>query len=587
MIASGRYPESRLNRTMNMININGTIFGYWYYRDGPFDLNSSHHSSPAGWYSFDGAMLNLMSVNSTDNDSFYYDKNLNNNFTSDMIGVFGDSDTIDVDNYELIGGRYIYLLSGNTSGGIVNLTKFFFWMGSSSDIVYMKYQLYPSTNSMYEDLLYVEYFDTYEEAQGYFTSNKIIYERFYRYDFYDTYFPPSSYPSPTIYERITLDRFPISLDDLFIMYNLTLRNLKLDEIGNGTSGHFIVPYVNYFHPGHYPGTMKWYLYMAKHSPISLPIDSYLIWCLERNNNTEILNGSEVYLDYRISLRVSYYIKIDLDHIRVNKSLIDAFENASELDAFGHNSTAVYIPADTVLGFTPNGSALDYIIIDDYCPAIPILGDPVQYYNYMVNPFFYFTKNTQNEILTYYQAQYDRMKQSGRYPESKLNRTYNINENNSLFGLWFYKSGPLALNESHHSWTWYGFDGGMINMLNVNKTDKESFYYDNHLYSNFTDNMIGVYGDSDSTPVDNYTYLGKRYMYLIEGNSTNGIVNLTQFSYNFKKPYDVFMKFMLKPNSTSMYHDELIIEYFDTFSEAQSGFTSNNMTYERYYWKDIQ
>ncbi|MHA1264541.1 MAG: hypothetical protein ACTSRS_04820 [Candidatus Helarchaeota archaeon] len=67
---------------------------------------------------------------------------------------------------------------GNASVGIVNLTKFF--SNERSGLIYMKYQLVPASTSMYDDFLYVEYFDSLAAAQGPFTTNKITYSRSYQ-----------------------------------------------------------------------------------------------------------------------------------------------------------------------------------------------------------------------------------------------------------------------------------------------------------------------------------------------------------------------------------------------------------------------
>jgi len=55
-----------------------------------------------------------------------------------------------VDNHTLIGGRYMYLIEGNLSQGIVNLTKFF--SNERLRPVYMKYELIPSSALIYYEL---------------------------------------------------------------------------------------------------------------------------------------------------------------------------------------------------------------------------------------------------------------------------------------------------------------------------------------------------------------------------------------------------------------------------------------------------
>jgi hypothetical protein len=198
-----------------------------------------------------------------------------------------------------------------------------------------------------------------------------------------------------------------------------------------------------------------------------------------------------------------------------------------------------------------------------------------------NPFFYFTPEVQSQIMTYYQGQYDAMKLSGLYVEGALNRSYDINEANSIFGTWFYHSGFFVLNSSHHQYGWYAFDGAVLDILNVNKTDSQTFYKDKNIGSNFNNSMIGVYYDAQYIHVTGYGPIGGKYMYFIQGDFSQGIVSLSNFFTN-TRPGPIFMKYQVIQSGTSMFNDVLRVEYFNSLGAAQGSFTLSNLTYTRLY-----
>jgi len=388
---------------------------------------------------------------------------------------------------------------------------------------------------------------------------------------------------PQPYKKVLLNQFPVSLDLLFWKDNPAERNKILDSIKKGGTP-FLVPYPNHFHLTHAPAAKKWYLYNNRQVPLSLPVDSYLVLDQWNLDQTTFIDGTEVYPDLSINLYLNYYIHFNLGHLWVKKSLIDELLTAKEINVFGIKRKAILIPANTLLGYTPDPKtkiyAWDFMVIDEHESNYPLEEIPSYAYEYAANPFFYFTESARNEISSYYQDQYHAMQESGLHLESSLTRTYNINEEGTLFGTWFYRRGPFILNNAHHEPFWYRFDGSILNIINIDTTDRETFYKDKNTGEIFGKDIIGVYGDADYLNVENYKLIGGRYLYLIEGNTFQGIVKLTEFFSNLRTG-PIYMKFLLEPSKTSIYNDLLHVEYFNTLDEAKGSFTSNKITYIRF------
>jgi hypothetical protein len=390
-------------------------------------------------------------------------------------------------------------------------------------------------------------------------------------------------PGPPPYVRQILNRFPVSLDRLFWMDNTTKRNMIVNSIKTGQtedSAPFIVPYPNYFHAAHSPAAFKWYLYAFRPLAISFPIDSYFNLYQDRGNSTETINGTVIKVDLHVEFAVAYSISIILDHVCVNQSLFNAWQAAPLSYVWGFFGKFVHVPANATIGYTHNSTALDFYVSDTF---VLNYGTATDYSGVLheANPFFYFTQAVQDDIIAHYQTQYDAMKQSGLYVESGMNRTYDINEANSLFGTWFYHAGYFNLNSSHHTMGWYSFDGAILNILNVNKTSRDTFFKDKGLGSNFNSSMIGVFYDAHYVAVQNYGRHGGVYAYLKQGDLTQGIICFNSF-FDTGSSSQMYIRYSLIPSGSSMYGDLLRVDYFNSLSSAQAGFTANNLTYIRLY-----
>jgi hypothetical protein len=387
------------------------------------------------------------------------------------------------------------------------------------------------------------------------------------------------------YELIKMEKFPIPLYYQFSMHNITRQEEILNQTRFGSQFDsfdlLFFPYPTYFHGYHYPATFKWGMPSNEYMPIIIPIDCYMeIYMIEEGDIIDI-NDDDFMVNIRVHFHISPYIIMEIGHMDPNVTLIDEY-NESKERIWGRNTNAygIFIPAGTMVGYTnPPGSEIRILDTEHRNYDTDFTGMTSKNWIYSANPWFYFTETVQHELQNYYQIQYDAMKESGGYPISRLNRTFDINEEGTFFGTWFYKDGPLILNDTHHyTYDYYSFDGGILDILNVNKTNQETFYKDVFTGENFTNDMIGVFDDGDAFDVDGYDLIDRRYMYQLEGDFIAGIINLTE---SWSSNIPVYMKFQLNTKSDSTVNDDiLVVEYFSTYSAAQGSFTNDKFTYIR-------
>lgn len=388
-----------------------------------------------------------------------------------------------------------------------------------------------------------------------------------------------------VYEKLLMDRFPLSLDALFRTDDAAGREAMLASIRQGrpeATSQFLVPYPNYNHVAHFPATLKWYLYAAGAAPVSLPLAGFLEVSGDAGAATQELNGMTEVMDISATIHLSYYIRVKLQHACIDKTLVDAFHAAAPVDVFGQTRQAIPVAANTVLGSKKPAGALDFIIEDDTHHNFDPDAAGSNFQSWP-NPFFYFTPEVQEQLRVAYQPQLDAMKESGLYPESALDRTFDINESGTFFGTWFYESGPLQPGASDHPYGWYSFSGSILNLLNVAHTDRATFWKDANTGLPFGSEMIGVYCDAlVAGTVPAYTPVGGRYMVQVAGDTQNGIVRLDAFFYA-QGALPVYLKVQwLGGTAPSMWDDKLVAEVFPTIEAAQGSFTAAKSTYARRY-----
>jgi hypothetical protein len=397
---------------------------------------------------------------------------------------------------------------------------------------------------------------------------------------------PPPEPTPPPYEKIVLSQFLFPLDKVFKMDQPAVRQSRLWAIGNNTSqwhSHFIVPYPNYFHHGHYPATSKYYVYMDRYLPMTISNDCYLTLSTINLNNNDTVDDTLIVRDVSAWFHLSYYIRFNLGHCCINYSLVQQYLNSTPINFFNRTTAekAIFIPGNTTVGYSHNHYATDLLVQDDTHKNFEGLNYPPYSIGIdnIPNPYYYFTEEVQNEIDFYYNDQYEHMKLSGQYIESRINSTYDIIVPNTLYGNWFYYNGPFALNDTHFIGTPYAFEAGVLNIMHINSTDRESFYTDGTTH--FSKNMTGVFHDAIWVNVQEYKRLGTNYMYPRMGdNRTYGIFEFKEF-YGSERTGTWYLKYNLDVNNASYtWDDVLLLEYFDSFSAAQGPYTSNNFTYRR-------
>ncbi|HME55797.1 MAG TPA: hypothetical protein VKM55_26560 [Candidatus Lokiarchaeia archaeon] len=400
---------------------------------------------------------------------------------------------------------------------------------------------------------------------------------------------PQNQSPPPPYTRIQLDRFPISLPVLFKNDTPAAQQTQLNNIAHlqtEQSANFMEVYPDYTHGSHTPATFKWYLYAMRFTPISLPIDSYMMIDYIENASTFIINGSSIVKDVRLDLLLTYYIGIHLDHACINQSLVTAAQNAPLVNQtsqmYGDQIHALLIPKDTVFGFTSNASGLDFAIIDTSSSNYPTLSTGNYEYLYWKNPYWYFTPAVQAQLTSYYQAQYNAMMLSGLYVESRLDRNYTINEGGTQFGAWFYEHGWFNITTADHPNGYYSFAGSTVNILDVNQTDRATYYKDKNTGTTFNSSMQGVYEDGVwPTQIPGYSQVGGNYMYRESGNDNQSGVFCLQPYFNTARTHPIYVKCSLIQHAgTTMWQDELEIEYYPTLAAASGSFNASALVYSR-------
>jgi len=387
------------------------------------------------------------------------------------------------------------------------------------------------------------------------------------------------------YEMVRLTRFPIALDFLFRTADPAAHAAILNGIRSGrpeASMLFLVPYPNYHHHGHFPATLKWYLYTGGHTPISFSLPSFLEVRDDSGKPVKVINGTACLNDVTAILHLSSYIRVELGHCCISQSLVNQYHAAGDIDVFGQQRQAVSLAADAVIGFTHLTSALDLIVVDDTHTNYAPLSEPF-YVQTRANPYFYFSDAVQSQLRSHYQDQLEAMTQSGLYPESRLDRSYDINEAQSFFGAWFYKSGYLQLDANDHIYGWYSFDGCILNILNLAKTDRGTFWKNSNTGGAISVDVIGVFCDAFYPgSVPDYDVIGGRYMVRSEGNNREGIVRLDNFFAN-DRPSPLYLKYQLvEGNAATIWDDQLHVDYYSSLTAARGAFTAKKMTYVRMY-----
>ena len=370
--------------------------------------------------------------------------------------------------------------------------------------------------------------------------------------------------SNLVEDYVEISTFPVDLDLLFWSDNLSVREEKLNKLGNGTYGWIITPWGGHFISGHIEGADKWYLYSDRHLEVYAPHDGNFEDITVQNGSVIQINGNDVVVDVGLLIDIGRDCSIHFGHLCILKSIYDKIESENKY-SFSENELIGY----TIL--YPDGpAALDFRYQYKYCS---------------VCPYPYLSSELQSKVSTLYNLQYERAKIGGTFPESKLCNNLSIRIENTVWSVWEYHTGPYDdyfedLDDR------YIYEVSLCTILNRNFTNPETFHKEpqDHV-SNLTDIVVGVYTDlGGAGEIPGYDAVGLSLVELEEGNFTNGILKLISQEFwngEVESNQTIYAKISIEKQDIGADDDILTIEYFSNLSDARAGFTDACIKYTRY------
>jgi len=205
-----------------------------------------------------------------------------------------------------------------------------------------------------------------------------------------------------------------------------------------------------------------------------------------------------------------------------------------------------------------------------------------YYLYkrrMVYPLPAFPQDYKEKITNYFALQVERAEIAGVYPETEMYYPLDKSEANSLWGIWRYNNGPY--DSYYEDARWDDMRGSILTLYNREMTNPDTFHKDPmNMSKDLSDDVIGLLFDyGGDEPVD-YIQKGFTLLEQVEGDLTQGILKLRCLWYGDYTNETIYARFNMNLKKDKIEDDLLSIEYFDTFIEAQAGFTGNEITYSR-------
>jgi len=367
---------------------------------------------------------------------------------------------------------------------------------------------------------------------------------------------------PTDLELTTFDTFPVDLDLLFWEDQPTVQAARLNDIGNGTWGWMLTPWGGHFISSHFEGADKWYFYCDRPLEMVAPASGKLSNYKVNNGTTAMINGTEVIVDVRLGINIGTNCEVEFQHLTIPVTLHD------EVKDNRHD----FIEGD-LLGY-PTEWSPDFWTIDFH----------YLYKDENICPYPGLSPALQDEITTLYNLQYERAKQAGVYPESKLCNDYDITVEDTIWGVWEYTDGALNDQLLKQAVRLFGQAAGGITLLSRDLTNPETFWRNmNHPTENMTSDFVGMFVDGHSNPTSGYAQVGESMVKLVDGNNAEGILELITVSYgDWGHDTSVFARFSLDTQGNGLSDDELTIEYFNSLLDAQAGFTEDLLVYQRFF-----
>jgi hypothetical protein len=364
-------------------------------------------------------------------------------------------------------------------------------------------------------------------------------------------------------ELVIMDFFPIDLDLLYCQDDPVMLNDILNDLGNASGILPISPYGGYFTGSHIEGSDKLYFDSLRQLEMFAPHNGESISLSESSSSTiDNVEGNDVVTDVQLGINLGMDCGITYGHLTLLKPIFDEIE-----------STGSYsFSKGEHIGYQTDSGAGWYVMDFWYYNATGSIC-PIQAFNDTI-------KTKVNDL---YDIQYQRMALSGLYPQGKLCTNMSIHIDDTFWGTWKYKTGPFdAYVHSTDDEGYYSV--GFMTLFNRDFTNSDTYWKDiRPPQDNLTDQIIGIFGDNyGATSPPGYNATGRSHIKQVVGGYVSGILELCTFHGSDWSPANssVYALVEMINDPSGFAGDELMIEYFATYQEAENGFTNNKITYTR-------
>ncbi len=330
----------------------------------------------------------------------------------------------------------------------------------------------------------------------------------------------------------------------------------------------ITPYMMHYGTVYPEGTGQWYVYPhGTHFEVVAPAHGAILtaeYTQATLGNPTVVNGTTTYQDIDLMVYLDATKRMNLGQIHVLKSVIDSVQTS----ATGY----LLVQPGMVVGYTDDEQPLRITMWDENMD-----NGLTGYFSYRVCPLTYYTAEIKEKLTDFYDTyvyesmkpvpeddpEYDARNPGGCWPESQLCSPVNINIDDSIWGTWYYKSGYRDTSIPSNA-SGYNFRSGILVFLKRDvHTNPETFAYAwsttriEDECPNWEGLYTGVY-DGITTPAD---YQGC----YVRPTSDSHVKALLPF--NIESSHMTFMRY-------SFEGDDMEIQFFDTFLEAQNDFTDS-------------
>ncbi|MHA1232618.1 MAG: hypothetical protein ACTSPQ_18455 [Candidatus Helarchaeota archaeon] len=374
---------------------------------------------------------------------------------------------------------------------------------------------------------------------------------------------------------VIINTFPVDLDLLFWADNLSMRNYKLNLIGNDSSSFWMLsPWGAHFISSHIEGVDHWYCFTPERPlAVRIPHDGTLYKYSIENESIRHVNGTEVVADAKITINIGSSCYISLGHVCVLKSLSDYLKSHFTYQFKEGEIIGYTRPNDGPVSLS-DSPQLDFWYIKN---IMAFSGENP------LCPYCFLSDSLKTKVKSLYDLQYERAKIEGTYPEAKMCNPHKVDIENTFWGSWLYLDGPYN-NYITDDVACRKYEGGKVTFFYKKYLNNETFYRDPRNKSkNLPADLIGLATDSWGQSLPNYIYFGKSLVFQIEGNNQSGILKIVPYDYSEMNGTEaLYARFCIEPNKPGFNDDVLKIEYFTNLTLAQSGFTNNYIKYQRFW-----